>query len=140
VRLWGIFPIVHVSGEQVARSEAMRYLAELVWAPQAIVANHALEWLVVDESTVQVATLVGRERVAVLLHFDEVGDIVAMSAAARPRTVGKQIVDTPWHGVFGEYREFAGTRLPTTGEVSWLLPEGPFTYFRGRLTGWSVGA
>ena len=138
VRLWGVVPVVRASGEQFARGEAMRYLAELAWAPQAMVTNPALEWRVVDESTVEVATRVARERVAVLLHFDAAGDIVGMSTDARPRMVGKQVVDTPWSGVFGEYREFNGIRLPTIGEVSWLLPDGPFTYFRGRVTGWSV--
>ena len=29
-------------------------------------------------------------------------------------------------------------KLPTTGEVSWLLADGPFTYFRGRVSGWSA--
>jgi hypothetical protein len=116
----------------------MRYLAELAWAPQAMVTNPALEWQAVDESTVEVATRIARERVAVLLHFDAAGDIVGTSTDARPRMVGKQVVDTPWSGLFGEYREFNGVRLPTTGEVSWLLADGPFTYFRGRVTGWSV--
>ena len=138
VRLWGVVPVVRASGEQFARGEAMRYLAELAWAPQAMVANPALEWQAVDESTVEVATRIARERVAVQLHFDAAGDIVGMSTDARPRMVGKQVVDTPWSGVFGEYREFNGVRLPTTGEVSWLLSDGPFTYFRGRVTGWSV--
>ena len=138
VRLWGVVPVVRASGEQFARGEAMRYLAELAWAPQAMVTNPALEWGQVDESTVEVATRIARERVAVLLHFDAAGDIVGMSTDARPRMVGKQVVETPWSGVFGEYREFNGVRLPTTGEVSWLLPDGPFTYFRGRVTGWSV--
>jgi hypothetical protein len=103
-----------------------------------MVANPALEWRQVDESTVEVATRIARERVAVLLQFDAAGDIVGMSTEARPRMVGKQVVDTPWSGVFGEYREFNGVRLPATGEVSWLLSDGPFTYFRGRVTGWSV--
>ena len=138
VRLWGVVPIVRASGEQFARGEAMRYLAELAWAPHAMVANPALEWREVDESTVEVATRIARERVAVRLHFDAAGDIVGMSTDARPRMVGKQDVDTPWSGVFGEYREFNGVRLPTIGEVSWLLSDGPFTYFRGRVTGWSV--
>jgi hypothetical protein len=138
VRLWGVVPVVRASGEQFARGEAMRYLAELAWAPQAMVTNPALEWQAVDESTVEVATRIARERVAVLLHFDAAGDIVGMSTDARPRMVGKQVVDTPWSGVFGEYREFNGVRLPTTGEVSWLLSDGPFTYFRGRVTSWSV--
>jgi hypothetical protein len=138
VRLWGVVPVVRASGEQFARGEAMRYLAELAWAPQAMVTNPALEWRAVDESTVEVATHISRERVAVQLHFDAAGDIVGMSTGARPRMVGKEVVDTPWSGVFGEYREFNGVRLPTTGEVSWLLSDGPFTYFRGRVTGWSV--
>jgi hypothetical protein len=138
VRLWGVVPVVRSSGEQLARGEAMRYLAELVWAPQAMVTNPALEWRQVDESTVEVATRIDRERVAVLLHFDNSGDIVGMSTDARPRMVGKQVVETPWSGVFGEYQEFNGVRLPTTGEVSWLLPDGPITYFRGRISAWSA--
>jgi hypothetical protein len=137
-RLWGVFPVVHASGEQVARGEAMRYLAELPWAPQAMATNPALEWRQVDESTVEVATRGARERVAVQLHFDAVGDIVRASTDVRPRMVGKQVVDTPWSGVFGEYREFDGVRLPATAEASWLLSDGPFTYFRGRVTGWSA--
>jgi hypothetical protein len=128
---------VRASGEDVARGEAMRYLAELVWVPQAFVSNRALEWREVDESSVEVATRVGPERVAVTLRFDDAGDIVAMSAE-RPRRVGKMVVDTPWSGVFANYRELDGVRLPTTGEVSWLLPDGPFTYFRCTLTAWSA--
>jgi hypothetical protein len=138
VRLWGVLPVVHARGEQFARGEAMRYLAELALAPQAMVSNPALEWRQVAESTVEVATRVGRERVAVLLRFDGAGDIVGASTDVRPRMVGKQVVDTPWSGVFREYREFNGVRLPVTAEVSWLLSDGPFTYFRGRVTGWSA--
>src|SRR4029077_7633680 len=88
--------------------------------------------------TVEVATRIARERVAVKLHFDAAGDIVGMSTGGRPRMVGKEVVDNAWSGASGEYREFNGVRLPTTGEVSWLLSDGPFTYFRGRVTSWSV--
>jgi hypothetical protein len=136
VRFLG-FPVVRANGEDVARGEAMRYLAELVWVPQAFVSNRALEWREVDESRVEVATRVGAERVAVTLRFDEAGDIVAISAE-RPRRVDKQVVDTPWSGVFGNYRELDGVRLPSTGEVSWLLPDGLFTYFRCTLSAWSA--
>ena len=137
-RLFGLVPVVRASGAAVARGEAIRYLAELAWAPQALVLNNALEWREVDESTVEVATLVGREHVAVMLHFDSAGDIVGASTEARPRMVGKQAIDTPWSGVFGEYREIDGVRIPTTAEVSWLLADGPFTYFRCTVTAWSA--
>jgi hypothetical protein len=138
VRLWGLLPVVHARGRQITRGEAIRYLVELPLAPQAMALNTELEWRAVDESTAEVTMLAGGGRVTAMLHFDDAGDIVAASAEARPRTVGKQVVDTPFRGLFGEYREFDGVRLPTTAEVSWLLPDGPFTYFRCRITDWSA--
>src|SRR6201999_2539728 len=55
----GRLPLQRRHGPELSRGEAFRYLAELPWAPQAIVANPALEWVEVDESTVEVATLIG---------------------------------------------------------------------------------
>jgi hypothetical protein len=137
-RLWGLVRVFHVRGLHVARGEAIRYLVELPLAPQAMAVNTSLEWRTVDEETVEVATLVGTESVVARLHFGASGDIVAASAEQRPRLVGNKVVDTPFRGVFGMYRQFDGVRLPTTAEVSWLLPDGPFTYFRGRITKWSA--
>jgi hypothetical protein len=81
-----------------------------------------------------VATQLGSERVAVKLEFDDAGDIRRAYTDARPYLKGKTVVPTPWGGVFGGYRELGGIRLPTTAEVSWELPEGPFTYWRGEIT------
>src|SRR5207244_4653761 len=85
-RLFGGIPVVRAGGVEVARGEAMRYLAELPWAPQAMAANRALEWREVDGKTVEVSTLVAASRVAVTLHFNSQGDVTAASADARPRT------------------------------------------------------
>ena len=128
-------PVVRSRGPEVTKGEAMRYLAELPWVPQAMAANEELEWRQINEATVEVATVVASSRLAVRLHFDAGGDVVAGTADARPRAVGKGAVDTPFRGEFGDYRVLAGVRLPTTAEVAWKLPEGWFTYFRGRVTG-----
>jgi hypothetical protein len=133
-RLFDHVPIFRASGIDVSRGEAMRYLAELPWAPRAMAANHALEWREIDASTIEVATFVGDARVGVMLHFDAEGDITAASADARPRPVGKESVPTPWGGTYGGYRVVNGVRVPTTADVAWVLPEGRFTYFRVRLT------
>lgn len=137
-RLWGIIRVEHARGPQIERGEAIRYLLELPLAPQAMALNAALQWRAVDASTVEVATLAGGERVIVLLHFDASGDIASASAEARPRMVGKRIVDTPLSGAYSAYRTFDGVRLPTTAEVSWILPDGPFAYFRGAIVDWSA--
>lgn len=137
VRLFGM-PLKRMRGPEVARGEAMRYLAELPWVPHAFVANRELECREVDASTVEVAASVGASRAAMRLHFDEAGDIVAASAEDRPRAVGKDVVPTPFAGDFADYRDFGGIRVPTTAAVRWELADGPFVYFRGRITSYTT--
>jgi hypothetical protein len=137
VKLFGL-PLKRSRGVDVARGEAMRYLAELPWVPHAFVANRELEWREVDGSTVEVATTIVGSRAAVRLHFDDDGDFVAASAQDRPRAVGKAVVPTPFAGEFGDYELFDGIRLPTTAAVRWELPEGPFVYFRARIRSFAV--
>jgi hypothetical protein len=133
VRLLGV-PLRRESSAETAVGEAQRYLAELPWVPYAMAANRELEWRDLGSRSVEVATSVGAERVAVALDFDASGDIVRASSPARPRQVGKTSVPTPWKGEFGEYRDLGGIRIPTHGEVCWELPEGPFTYWSGTVT------
>jgi hypothetical protein len=70
----------------------------------------------------------------VRLGFDLAADIVGASADARPRPEGKASVPTPWRGVFHDYGVLDGIRVPLQAEVSWELPQGPFTYCRGTIT------
>jgi hypothetical protein len=137
VRLFGL-SLKRSQDLEVAKGEAMRYLAELPWVPQAFVANRELEWREVDAKTVEAAALAAGSRAAVRLHFDDAGDIVAASAQDRPRAVGRTAVATPFAGEFGDYQVFDGVRLPTTAAVRWELADGPFVYFRARITSFAA--
>jgi hypothetical protein len=125
-------PLQRKRDPELAQGQALRYLAELPWVPQAILSNSQLSWHELDERTVEVATSIGGERVAVRLIFNEAGEITR-TLAERPRIEAGNAV-TPWIGEYAEYREFAGVRLPARGEVRWELPDGPFTYWRGTIT------
>lgn len=132
-RLLGI-PVMRQAGSETAVGEALRYLAELPWIPHAMRANRALEWHELDAHAVEVSTRMRSQRLAVRVDFDHSGDVVRTSCQARPRPVGKTFVPTSWAGEFGDYAILGGTRIPTTAEVSWELPEGRFVYWRGRIT------
>ena len=123
VRLFGL-PLKRLRGGAVTKGEAQRYLAELPLAPAAMAHNHELEWREVDGRTVEVATSVAGPRLAVLLHFDGAGDVVAASCEDRPRAVGKSSIETPWVGEFSNYGVLGGVRVPTQADVRWDLPEG----------------
>jgi hypothetical protein len=83
--------------------------------------------------SVEVSTLVGGRPASVRLSFDEAG-LVRGASGIRPRLAGRTSVDTPFVGTFGEYVELGGIRVPGSADVSWELPEGPFTYWRGEVT------
>ena len=135
VRL-GRLPLQRNRGPDLSRGEAFRYLAELAWVPQAIVANSALEWVEVDESTVEVATPVGTDRISVRLIFDEDGALT-QTVAERPRLEAKNAI-TRWVGTYRDYRDFGGVVVPTRGEVRWELASGPFTYWRAAITSFEL--
>lgn len=54
--------------------------------------------------------------------------------ATRTRALGSRVVPTPWEGRWSDYREQDGMRVPFTGEVAWILPEGRQPYWRGTIT------
>jgi Family of unknown function (DUF6920) len=133
VSLLGVIPIVRCRGEAFDRGEAARGLAELPWRPWAFREAAPLTWQMTSNGMLRCAFDDGRTRASVEFAVANDGRVLSASAC-RPRAVGKSAVDTPWCGVFQEYRLLDGTNVPTRAEASWHLPDGKFTYWRGRVT------
>jgi hypothetical protein len=133
VRLLGL-PVQRQRGPETVSGEALRYLAELAFAPPAILHNHELEWRHLDARTAEVATSVRGERLTVKLEVDNDGDIVHASSEMRRYKAGDEWVPTLWGGDFGDYRTFGGLRVPSSGQAYWQLPEGRYVYWRATVT------
>jgi len=133
-RLLGSIPVAGVAGPGADLGELMRYIAEIAWAPDAILQNSALSWREIDDSTVEVAATSNGGVARVALGFDEDGDIVEMNAKERGRAEGNSTLPTPWRGFFSNYRDIGGRRVPTHGEVGWVLESGYQAYWRGDIT------
>ncbi len=71
-------------------------------------------------------------RVTLLTNAD--GDIVAAEAPDRPRDEPGGPVPRPWRGEFSDHGDIGGLRMPRKAEASWLLPDGPFVYWRAEIT------
>jgi len=131
-RVWGLIPVVRSSGPDTDRGEAIRYLAELPWVPYAVGSNPELSWRQLADGSVEVSTPVAGRLASVVFSFDDAA-LVRTASGIRPRLVGKTAVETPFVGSFADYVELGGIRVPRSAEVSWTLPEGPFTYWRGEV-------
>lgn len=142
-RLVSLVPVADAEpGPLLDEGELVRYLAEAVWLPTALLPDAGVTWRGIDDETAE-ATLVDGETTATLtVHVNDRGLIDRVHAAARPREVDGEHVPTPWTGTFEEYGERDGMLVPTRGSVGWDLPDGHRPYWRGtvRSVAYSAGA
>jgi Family of unknown function (DUF6920) len=131
-RLLGVFTVAEASGPETDSGEMMRYLAEAIWYPTALLPDERLRWQAVDEHSA-VAFLRDRGlEVAVTFHFDEEG-LVDRSEAERFRIEQGHTRKVRWRAYCSGYEVRGGFRIPLQARVAWCLPEGEQEYFRGRI-------
>jgi hypothetical protein len=117
----------------LAAGELLRYLAEAVMMPTALLPSSGAQWSPVDDNSARV-TITDRETtVSAVFYFGPRGEIVRVNAQ-RYRDVGGTAVLTPWVGHFRDYRSVQGMMVPMYGEVAWVVGGGVMSYFRGRTT------
>lgn len=137
-RVLGFVPVARSRGPATDKGEAMRGLAELPWRPFAFRRAPSLRWEAVATNKLRAAFDDGRTHAAVEFEIDDEGHVLGGAASSRPRMVGKEVVETAWSGAFHEFRMFDHIQVPSIAEATWQLPEGPFTYWRGRITDFRV--
>jgi hypothetical protein len=122
----------------LVRGELMRYLAELAWAPAAILLNTTLRWREDGPDTLAVSAGAGAGATAseVILSLDSDGRIAGGFAPDRPRSATAPFLLTPWRGRFSDYRLHKDMWLPFAGEVAWEITGKEMIYWQGRIELW----
>ena len=136
VRLAGALPVANVRGEAAATGELLRVLSELPVHPDAVLNMGGLTWRELDERRIEVTASSNHGAATGIFVFDDTGDIVGFEAN-RPEASGAEIVDLPWRGTYGEYRQIGDYRIPTYGEAAWLRDDGPFVYWKGTVVSYA---
>ena len=139
VRALGVVPIVQSrSTAALTRGELMRYLAEIAWAPDAILHNTELRWRVDGPDLLAISAGSGETASEVLLSLDSDGRISGGFAPDRPRSATPPTLPTPWRGRFSDYRRHEGRWLPFAGEVGWEIDGMEIVYWQGRINRWEL--
>lgn len=138
VSLFGLLSVADMGGGALmAKGETMRYLAELAWAPDALLANKSLVWNVRGPGKLVVGAGYGEARGEVQLQLSADG-LIATVSGLRPRVEGKDVVERLWQGQFSDYRLHEGRRIPFHAEVGWQVDKRSFIVWRGDLTSWKL--
>ena len=120
-------------GPEMNSGELMRYLAETIGFPTALLPGGGVEWQSIDEVSAR-ATLEHRgTTVSLVFHFNGRDEVERVFAETRYREVDGVFEPTPWTGRFSNYQVRNGMLIPLDGEVAWNLPEGLLTYWRGHV-------
>jgi hypothetical protein len=131
-RLAGLVTLFSGSDLEVRRSSMLRYLGEIVWLPQALARTGTVRWEPIDGRSARAFLESGGQSISGVFAFDDEGRPVSFSAT-RPRDVNGKTVPTPWRGEYWDYVRVDGVEIPSKAKVSWLLPEGPFTYWEAEI-------
>jgi hypothetical protein len=130
----GLFTVADMHGEgEIARGEFMRWFAEVAWYPTALLPSQGVRWEAVDDRSANATVVDGPLGLTLLFRFNDAGLIDSFRAEARGGMVGDKMVMAPWEGIWSNYQTRDGVRVPFTGEVAWMRPEGRKPYFIGTV-------
>ena len=118
-------------GPELDEGELLRYLAEAVWVPTALLPSAGVDWTAVDGDSARATLTDGDVRATLRFRFGEDGLVRAVSGRRYREETDHEAV---WAGRFDAYERHDGRLVPTEGEVAWRLPEGDVPYWRGTVT------
>jgi hypothetical protein len=133
--LFGLFTVMELRGTpDVAQGELIRYFAEAAWYPTALLPSQGVRWEAVDDTSARATLVDGDVSLRLTFAFAADGSMAGVRAEARGRTLGREVVMTPWEGRWFDFELRDGMRVPMRGEVAWLTPQGRKPYWRGTVT------
>jgi hypothetical protein len=113
--------------------ELMRYLAEAVWFPTALLPGQGIEWSPIDDHSAKATLEHEGTSASIVFYFNDRDEVERIHAEGRFREVEGDYEPTPWTGYWGNYQTRNGLLIPIEGRVEWNLPEGALTYWRAHL-------
>lgn len=132
--LLGLIPLADAADTPtLAHGELLRWLAEAVWYPTALLPGGAVTWTARDEASALLTVRDGDLQAALVMHFGTDGLPTHLLAPDRGRQVGDETIPTPWVVHLGEWLELGGMRVPTRAEVAWIIDGAERPYWRGTL-------
>ncbi|GAB4337795.1 MAG: hypothetical protein Kow0037_21110 [Calditrichia bacterium] len=133
-KLFGLLTVMkQPNSPELAQGELMRFLAEAVWYPTALLPSQGVSWEAIDNNHARATINDGTTTVTLVFQFDDNGLISSVRSEGRYREVDGELVETPWQGRFWDYELRDGMLIPLDGEVEWLFSDGSKPYWRGRI-------
>ncbi len=129
----GAIPVVEANGPEIDQGTLLRFLNEMVWFPDAFLADY-VSWEGISDSTAKATITLNNLSASAILTFNQKGE-ATLFEAMRYRTLddGSYKLDK-WVTPYRDYKNMNGFKIPTAGEGIWMLDSGEFEYVKLKIT------
>ena len=127
-----VFTVANSDGSEIDESTLIRYLAEMMWYPQASVLNY-LEWQPIDDHHAAATMDYAGTRAKGTFEFNDDGDVTGFEAQRFGDFDGVRRKET-WSISVKAYADFHGVRIGNVSEVTWKLKDGDFLWLKLEIT------
>lgn len=131
IKVSSLVTLANSSGEEIDQGTMIRYMAEIIWFPQAAVSDY-LEWEQLDTNHARVTMNYNGLMASGVYTFNN-GLPTSFEAERFGEFNGKYSKET-WHVSTTGYNYFNGVPVGNKNEVTWKLKEGDFTWLKLELT------
>ncbi|RZJ34593.1 MAG: hypothetical protein EOO51_09015 [Flavobacterium sp.] len=128
VRLLSAVKIADLRGPKIDQSELLRWLAEGVWFPTALLPAENISWQPVNENTAILNLNWKRQFVSVTVRFSADYTIHTLEAERFDEKGHQQ----KWLCELSNYKKHDGMLIPETVEVKWASEREPYAKFKLR--------
>ena len=127
------FTVSDTKGYEMDVSALVTFLSEAVLLPAALLADYT-RWQQVDENALSATISHAGATANGKFYFDADGLPYKFETEDRYYSTGSgRNQKFLWTAYYSGYKEISGYYLPTELKASWLLPDGEYTYFTGKI-------
>ena len=129
IRIASLLPVVNEkANDKLNESSLHRFLLELPWYPTAALESY-MTWETIDEQSARAILTYKGITVESIFYFDETGHLVKQEAL-RYKETHEDAQRLPCIGEVKGYTTFEGMKIPNRYNVTWMIDDEPFTWYK----------
>jgi len=125
IKLLSMFKVADEKGKEINHGELLRWLAEAVLFPTALLPSDNLKWEAINDESAKIIFTDSNITVEAIFFVNELGQITMFKA--------KRYIETTledWTGYYKDYRSVGNVKVPFYMEVEWNLKTGNHSYVK----------
>lgn len=132
IKMFSLLNIVNEKGEKMDEGTLQRFLGEIVWFPSAALSQY-ITWEAIDSLSAKATMNYKGTTGSGTFYFNEQGDFVKFSAL-RYKGNETDAQRYEWVLTVKEHSIMNSIKIPTIGEVTWMLENGNWTWLDLEIT------